>query len=84
MAAVIGKYRPAKNVKPGWHVRLEDEDGGWKWHKVDVIAESENIFTGRKSITFYCDGGANGQCGRGDEVMCRNLAEVRRATEEGS
>lgn len=79
----IGKYRPARNVKPGWHVRLASNDGeGWDWFEVQVIAGSTNIFTGRKSITFYCRD-ASAACGRHEDVMCRNLAEVRAAEQTG-
>lgn len=81
---MIGEYRPASRVRPGWHIRVEEPPGSgeYVWSEVSWIADTRNVFTGQKSRQFVTVDGFGTACARDDDVMCRNKAEIREAGQE--
>lgn len=79
---MIGEYRPASRVRPGWHIRVEEppESGKYVWSEVSFIADTTNFITGQKGRKFITVDGFGTACLRSDDVMCRNKAEIRDAT----
>lgn len=78
---MIGEYRPASRVRPGWHIRVEQppESGEYVWSEVSWIADTTNYITGQKGRKFITVDGFGTACGRSDDVMCRNKADIREA-----
>ena len=81
---MIGEYRPASRVRPGWHIRVEEPPGSgeYVWSEVTWIADTTNALTGRKSRRFITADNFGTVADRTEHVMCRNKAEIREAGQE--
>jgi hypothetical protein len=75
----IGRLRPARNVKVGWHIRALDDNDQPEWCEVSVVMHTSNIFTGQKLLRVAFKDGGSAACDLSDEVMTRTIPEVRRA-----
>ena len=83
MSKDIGRYRSAKDVKPGWHIRMLDDSDQPEWLEVSMTMRTTNIFTDQKLVRVIFKGGGTAVCEPSDDVMTRTIPEVRRAAEGG-
>ncbi|WP_327586994.1 hypothetical protein OHA25_08280 [Nonomuraea sp. NBC_00507] len=78
---MIGQYRPATEINPGWHIRIQDQDETWTWHEVAMVVETETP-AGERRLRFLCKGGREAVALKTDDVMCRTPEEARQAIKE--
>ncbi|WP_329431288.1 hypothetical protein OG339_47850 (plasmid) [Streptosporangium sp. NBC_01495] len=79
---MIGDYRSAKIIAPGWQIRMQQPNGDdWQWPVVAFIVTTE-ADDGRKLIRFLCEDGRHGQAYPDDDVFCRTPEEIHQAVQE--